>query len=94
MRIDSISDNLQTNNNSIEAKSKNSFENILSDAMEITNQAEDNDKKNSIGLLTGEINDLHTAMIDMEKADIALQLTVQIRNKILDAYNEIMRMQL
>jgi flagellar hook-basal body complex protein FliE len=32
-------------------------------------------------------------MITAEKANISLQLTVAIRNKILDAYNEIMRMQ-
>lgn len=33
------------------------------------------------------------AIVASEKASIALQLTLQIRNKILDAYNEIMRMQ-
>jgi flagellar hook-basal body complex protein FliE len=39
------------------------------------------------------LNDnLHQVMIASEKADIALQFTVQIRNKILEAYQEIMRM--
>jgi len=33
-------------------------------------------------------------MIAAQKADIAIQFTLQIRNKILDAYNEIMRMQI
>lgn len=40
----------------------------------------------------GEKN-LHEAMIAMEKADIALRYTVQVRNKAIDAYQEIMRMQ-
>ncbi len=40
----------------------------------------------------GEMN-LHEAMIAMEKADIALRYTVQVRNKAIDAYQEIMRMQ-
>ena len=37
--------------------------------------------------------DLHDAMIAMEKADISLRLLVQVRNKAVDAYKEIMRMQ-
>ena len=42
----------------------------------------------------GKIDDLHTLMIETEKADLALQFTLQVRNKLLDAYNEIMRMQI
>ncbi len=45
------------------------------------------------GLNTGEAKNLHEVMIAMEKADISLRLTVQMRNKIVDAYQEIMRMQ-
>ncbi|NMB98287.1 MAG: flagellar hook-basal body complex protein FliE [Clostridiaceae bacterium] len=41
----------------------------------------------------GRIDDIHKVLIQIEKADIALQYTLQIRNKIMDAYNEIMRMQ-
>ncbi|MCF8107127.1 MAG: flagellar hook-basal body complex protein FliE [Desulfohalobiaceae bacterium] len=37
--------------------------------------------------------DLHEVMIAMEKADISLRLLVQVRNKAVDAYKEIMRMQ-
>jgi len=42
----------------------------------------------------GKTDNIHQVMIAAEKADIALQFTLQIRNKILDAYNEIMRMQI
>ncbi|HHV97723.1 MAG TPA: flagellar hook-basal body complex protein FliE [Clostridiaceae bacterium] len=41
----------------------------------------------------GMIDDIHTVLIQIEKAQVALQFTLQIRNKIMDAYNEIMRMQ-
>ncbi len=44
-------------------------------------------------LQTGGAENLHEVMIAMEKADISLRLTVQMRNKIVDAYQEIMRMQ-
>lgn len=42
---------------------------------------------------TGDSVDLHELMIAMEKADISLRLMVQVRNKAVDAYHEIMRMQ-
>ncbi len=45
-------------------------------------------------LAAGRTDSIHQVMIAGEKADIALQFTMQIRNKILDAYNEIMRMQI
>lgn len=42
----------------------------------------------------GKTDNIHQVTIAGEKADIALQFTMQIRNKILDAYSEIMRMQI
>lgn len=42
----------------------------------------------------GRTDNIHQVMIAAEKSEIALQFTMQIRNKILDAYNEIMRMQI
>ena len=42
---------------------------------------------------TGENKNLHEVMIAMEKASISFQFMSQVRNKALDAYQEIMRMQ-
>jgi flagellar hook-basal body complex protein FliE len=47
-----------------------------------------------LSLLSGEADSVHSVVLAAEKADIALQTTVTIRNKVIDAYNEIMRMQL
>ena len=44
-------------------------------------------------MLTGKPVDLHQVMIAAEQAGLALQLTVQVRNKIIEAYQEISRMQ-
>ena len=41
---------------------------------------------------TGKTSDVHSVMIASEQATIALQMTTQIRNKAVDAYQEIMRM--
>ncbi|MCC6484528.1 MAG: flagellar hook-basal body complex protein FliE [Armatimonadetes bacterium] len=42
---------------------------------------------------SGDLSELHNAMLAMQKASTALELTVQVRNKVLEAYQEIMRMQ-
>ena len=44
-------------------------------------------------LASGESKNIPEVMIAAEKADIALRLMVQVRNKVLNAYNEIMKMQ-
>lgn len=75
-----------------EQKGEKSFGEILSQMLNSINQMQKNSAYLGNLLAAGEIDDLHTLMIESEKADLALQFTLQIRNKILDAYNEIMRM--
>jgi flagellar hook-basal body complex protein FliE len=43
------------------------------------------------GMLHG-TGDVHDAMIAMQKAEMALELTVQVRNKLMQAYQDVMRM--
>jgi flagellar hook-basal body complex protein FliE len=43
-------------------------------------------------LVTGSARDLHTATLSAEKASLALDLVVSVRNKAIEAYQEIMRM--
>lgn len=51
--------------------------------------AEDDARK----LAVGQVDSLHTVMIRMEEAKLSLQLMAQVRNRLLDAYQEVMRMQ-
>jgi len=44
-------------------------------------------------LVQGERQDIHSVMIAVQKADIAFQLMLQVRNKILNAYQEVSKMQ-
>jgi flagellar hook-basal body complex protein FliE len=72
-----------------EAGSAGGFEKML-------NETAQNLKKADQAILeanTGGPTDLHDVMIAMEKADISMRLAVQVRNKAVDAYQEIMRMQ-
>ena len=45
------------------------------------------------GLASGENKNLHEVMIEVEKASISFQFMAQVRNKALEAYQEVMRMQ-
>ena len=49
--------------------------------------------KNIEKLITGDLDNLHTAMIDMNKSQLVLQTAVQVRNKCVESYNEIKNMQ-
>ena len=69
------------------------FKQVLAQTMQEASALGDESTKLGQDFTVGKTNNLHQVMIAGEKADIALQLTMQIRNKILDAYNEIMRMQ-
>ncbi|MEW6302700.1 MAG: flagellar hook-basal body complex protein FliE [Verrucomicrobiota bacterium] len=46
------------------------------------------------GLLSGQGVSLHQAMIAMEEASVSFQLMVEVRNKLLESYQELMRMQI
>lgn len=76
-----------------EAKENQDFSNLLSDAIDAIKETEAESDAASEALLTGESNDIHTALIASQKAEIAVSYAVQIRNKMIDAYNDIMNMQ-
>jgi flagellar hook-basal body complex protein FliE len=44
-------------------------------------------------LATGEVDNLHQVMISLEDAKLSFQLLVQVRNKLLEAYSDILKMQ-
>lgn len=71
-----------------------SFSNILSEALDYVNETEAESKAANEALLTGESDDIHTALIAAEKAEIAVSYAVEIRNRVVEAYNSIMDMQL
>lgn len=69
-----------------------SFQSFLQEALGEVNTLQHQADVAFTQLLTGEI-EFHDAMILAEKANLALQLTMAIRTKLIEAYQEIMRMQ-
>jgi flagellar hook-basal body complex protein FliE len=54
-----------------------------------------NDASNAVQkFLTGENEELHTAVLATQKASLAFELGLQVRNKVVDAYQEVMKMQI
>lgn len=70
------------------------FGDMLKDSIDNIKQLHAEDEKNTELLATGNVDNLHKIMIDAEKADIALQLMLQTRNKAIESYQEIMRIQI
>jgi flagellar hook-basal body complex protein FliE len=69
------------------------FAQTLKNAIHSVDQLQKDSDLKMQQLATGQNNNIHETMIAAEKADIALRLMVQVRNKIIEAYQEIMRMQ-
>lgn len=70
-----------------------SFTDIFGDLLDNVEDTEAQATAANEALLTGDTDDLHSAMIASQKAEIAVSLAVQIRNKVISAYNEVMGMQ-
>ena len=69
------------------------FSDVLSNAVSDINKLQQNADKSILNVQAGNTGSLHEAMIALEKADISFRTMIQVRNKLLDAYQEIMRMQ-
>jgi flagellar hook-basal body complex protein FliE len=70
-----------------------SFKDMLNTALDKVNKVQTSADQAIQKFSTGQIEDIHQVMTAVEEANLALRLTIQIRNKILDSYREIMRMQ-
>lgn len=70
-----------------------SFSNLLGNFVNEVSQKQSAADDTVSGLLSGKNVSLHQAMISMEEASVSFQMMVEVRNKLLDSYQELMRMQ-
>ncbi len=75
------------------ARSNDSFTSTLQSAMDQVDELQASADQKVAALLHGESEDVHSAMIAVEHADLSFQLMMQVRNKVVNAYQEIARMQ-
>ncbi len=72
------------------ASFKDTLNNFLSDVNEMQKKADQSIEK----MVAGEITDVHQVMTSVEEASTAFNMMMELRNKVMDAYQEIMRIRL
>ncbi|GAA3406669.1 flagellar hook-basal body complex protein FliE [Paenibacillus hodogayensis] len=70
------------------------FGSFLNDAMNGLNKQTSAVDKLNDQFVTGQIADVHQLTIAAEKLSLSLEMTVQLRNKVIEAYQEVMRTQI
>ncbi len=69
------------------------FGDVLSQAVSGVNGVMQNAEVQKARVMSGDTNNLHQAMISMQEANVAFSLMTEVRNKLVESYQEIMRMQ-
>lgn len=72
----------------------NSFSDLLASSIDAVEQSSQTATNAAQKFLTGENEDLHTVAIATQKAELTSELFLQVRNKAISAYQEVMKMQL
>ena len=78
--------------NSTSGATGGSFGNVLKDAIQQANELEKG-TQGELQKFSNEETGLHSIMTSLERADLSFQVMLQVRNKIVEAYQEIMRTQ-
>lgn len=75
------------------AEAHQKFANSLKEAIDQINEAQVNSSKITAGFINGKVDNLHDVMIAAQKASVTRTAAIEVRNKVIEAYKEIMRMQ-
>lgn len=93
-KVNSFITQIDNNKKSKSVVGKDSFGELLNNALNQVNELQINSDEYKKMLAIGEVDNLHDVTIASEKANISLQIVMSIRNKVVDAYREIMRIQI
>ena len=90
----SILNNLNISNTTEEKTNGTSFSNVLSDAISKVNDSEVNANNKIESLIKGEDVEMYEVMLAMQESVLSLQALIEVRNKTVEAYQEISKLQL
>ena len=97
MQISSITDSISSlssgNGNKLVQNSDKSFQNMLKDAITEVNDEQVQGYNAMEGIATGKVTNLQQAVQKIEEAELSMKLALEVKNKAINAYKEIMRMQ-
>lgn len=88
-------DNFNINNNSNNKTSSiGSFQNVLKDSLDKLNEKQVQADEITNDFVAGNDVEVHEMLLSMEEAKMSMQLAIQVRNKVVEAVQELTRMQL
>jgi flagellar hook-basal body complex protein FliE len=95
LRVDRLNEPPQTGKQKtvLNAEEVPSFSDTLKGFIKDVNSMQNHADKSIEKMVAGEITDVHQVMVAVEEANTAFSLMMELRNKMLDAYQEVMRMQ-
>jgi len=85
-----ISDNTKVNNSVVDK----SFQDMLKDAIGEVNEEQLDGYNAMEGIATGKVTNLQEAVQRIEEAELSMKLALEVKNKALSAYTQIMKMQI
>lgn len=95
MQVNSVSQYMNLVNKQLDEDSKSiDFSSVMKNYLSEVNELQIVSDKSTEDLILGETENVHEVMIKAEEARLALELTVQVRNKVIEAYQELIRMQI
>jgi flagellar hook-basal body complex protein FliE len=77
----------------VKAADDTAFANSITGAIDELRSLQSDSDALKVAAVTGDLDDIHSAMIASSRASVTLELVAAVRNKGVDAFNEIMRMQ-
>ncbi len=89
-----IFDNMNINKENKKSTSNITFGNVLKEELHRVNDSQIASEEITGKFIKGEDVEIHNVMVAAEEAKLSLQMAVQVRNKLVEAYQEINRMQL
>jgi len=92
IRIDQLSQSTFQNKKNVTAKEKGTFGNVIKNAIKKVDKLENAADQSIVDMLQGKA-DIHETMVALQKSDISMRTFLAVRNKAIEAYREIMRMQ-
>lgn len=90
--IDPVSRQTFSAKENVTSKKKADFGNVINDAIKKVGTLENEADTSIVDMLQGKA-DIHETMVALQKSDISMRMFLAVRNKAIEAYREVMRMQ-
>lgn len=90
----SILNNIDMNKSNSDSEESSSFSKVIGEAISKVNESQISADNKVESLIKGEDVSMHDVMLSMEESQLSMQLLIEVRNKVVEAYQEINRIQL